>query len=99
MWLIGLQNVFSYQLPRMPREYISRLIFDPYVLLFTIDFSFVLDGFSEFSLLCAISIVVYVPRVFITHQALTPNLKVTIFGWWRYYCIYSGVLSMPRIKV
>jgi len=29
MWLIGLQNVFSYQLPRMPREYISRLIFDP----------------------------------------------------------------------
>eukprot|EP00794_Sanderia_malayensis_P003814 gene3814-4343_t len=29
MWLIGLQNVFAYQLPRMPREYISRLIFDP----------------------------------------------------------------------
>ena len=29
MWLVGLQNVFAYQLPRMPREYISRLIFDP----------------------------------------------------------------------
>lgn len=29
MWLVGLQNVFSYQLPRMPKEYISRLVFDP----------------------------------------------------------------------
>ncbi|XP_065334076.1 histone acetyltransferase KAT2A isoform X2 [Cloeon dipterum] len=29
MWLIGLQNVFSHQLPRMPKEYISRLVFDP----------------------------------------------------------------------
>ncbi|XP_059487013.1 histone acetyltransferase KAT2A [Neocloeon triangulifer] len=28
-WLIGLQNVFSHQLPRMPKEYISRLVFDP----------------------------------------------------------------------
>ncbi|EDV26752.1 uncharacterized protein TRIADDRAFT_22087 [Trichoplax adhaerens] len=27
-WLIGLRNVFSYQLPRMPREYITRLVFD-----------------------------------------------------------------------
>jgi histone acetyltransferase len=33
MWLIGLQNVFSHQLPRMPKEYISRLVFDPYVYL------------------------------------------------------------------
>lgn len=32
MWLIGLQNVFSHQLPRMPKEYISRLVFDPYVI-------------------------------------------------------------------
>ncbi|XP_046397212.1 histone acetyltransferase KAT2A isoform X1 [Ischnura elegans] len=29
IWLIGLQNVFSQQLPRMPREYITRLLFDP----------------------------------------------------------------------
>ena len=29
IWLIGLQNVFSHQLPRMPKEYISRLVFDP----------------------------------------------------------------------
>ena len=29
IWLIGLQNVFSYQLPRMPKEYITRLVFDP----------------------------------------------------------------------
>lgn len=28
-WLIGLQNVFSHQLPRMPKEYIARLVFDP----------------------------------------------------------------------
>lgn len=28
MWLIGLKNVFSYQLPRMPKEYITRLVFD-----------------------------------------------------------------------
>lgn len=31
LWLIGLQNVFSHQLPRMPIEYITRLLFDPYV--------------------------------------------------------------------
>ncbi|KAK9869565.1 hypothetical protein WA026_003317 [Henosepilachna vigintioctopunctata] len=29
LWLIGLQNVFSHQLPRMPIEYISQLLFDP----------------------------------------------------------------------
>lgn len=29
IWLIGLQNVFSHQLPRMPKEYIARLVFDP----------------------------------------------------------------------
>ncbi|XP_022904874.1 histone acetyltransferase KAT2A isoform X2 [Onthophagus taurus] len=29
LWLIGLQNVFSLQLPRMPKEYISQLLFDP----------------------------------------------------------------------
>lgn len=28
-WLIGLQTVFSHQLPRMPKEYITRLVFDP----------------------------------------------------------------------
>lgn len=27
-WLVGLQNVFSHQLPRMPKEYITRLVFD-----------------------------------------------------------------------
>lgn len=27
--LIGLQSVFFHQLPRMPIEYISRLVFDP----------------------------------------------------------------------
>ena len=29
LWLVGLQNVFSHQLPRMPKEYITRLVFDP----------------------------------------------------------------------
>lgn len=33
MWLVGLQNVFSHQLPRMPKEYITRLVFDPWVFL------------------------------------------------------------------
>lgn len=31
LWLIALQNVFSHQLPSMPKEYISQLLFDPYV--------------------------------------------------------------------
>lgn len=29
LWLNSLQNVFSHQLPRMPKEYITRLVFDP----------------------------------------------------------------------
>ena len=29
LWLLGLKSVFSYQLPRMPKEYITRLVFDP----------------------------------------------------------------------
>ncbi len=29
LWLIGLHNVFSHQLTRMPMEYISQLVFDP----------------------------------------------------------------------
>lgn len=29
LWLIEIQNVFSHQLPRMPKEYITRLVFDP----------------------------------------------------------------------
>lgn len=29
LWLLGLQSVFSHQLPDMPREYISQLVFDP----------------------------------------------------------------------
>lgn len=29
LWLIGLCNVISHQLPRMPKEYITRLVFDP----------------------------------------------------------------------
>lgn len=28
LWLLGLQSVFSHQLPDMPREYISQLLFD-----------------------------------------------------------------------
>lgn len=28
LWLLQLQNVFAMQLPRMPREYIVRLVFD-----------------------------------------------------------------------
>lgn len=31
LWLLGSKTVFSYQLPRMPKEYITRLVFDPYV--------------------------------------------------------------------
>ncbi|CAL1681482.1 unnamed protein product [Lasius platythorax] len=29
LWLIGLHNVFSHQLVRMPKEYISQFVFDP----------------------------------------------------------------------
>lgn len=29
LWLIGLRKVFSLQLPRMPKEYITQLLFDP----------------------------------------------------------------------
>lgn len=29
LWMLGLKSVFSYQLPRMPKEYITRLVFDP----------------------------------------------------------------------
>lgn len=29
LWLIGLQNVFSHQLTKMPRTYIAQLLFDP----------------------------------------------------------------------
>ncbi|KAL9904976.1 histone acetyltransferase KAT2A isoform X2 [Glossina fuscipes] len=28
LWLLGLQSVFAHQLPEMPREYISQLVFD-----------------------------------------------------------------------
>jgi hypothetical protein len=31
LWLADLRNVFSTQLPKMPREYIVRLVFDVYV--------------------------------------------------------------------
>lgn len=31
LWLLGLHSVFAYQLPKMPREYISQLVFDPLV--------------------------------------------------------------------
>lgn len=29
LWLLGLHSVFAHQLTRMPREYISQLVFDP----------------------------------------------------------------------
>ena len=29
LWMLGLKTMFSHQLPRMPREYITRLVFDP----------------------------------------------------------------------
>ncbi len=29
IWLLDLLNVFAIQLPRMPKEYITRLVFDP----------------------------------------------------------------------
>lgn len=28
MWLVGLQTVFSYNLPRMPKNYLTQLLFD-----------------------------------------------------------------------
>ncbi|MEQ2162685.1 hypothetical protein GOODEAATRI_022374, partial [Goodea atripinnis] len=45
MWLVGLQNVFSHQLPRMPKEYITRLVFDP---------MFPTQGFTEI-VFCAVT--------------------------------------------
>ncbi|EZA59369.1 hypothetical protein DMN91_008483 [Ooceraea biroi] len=29
LWLIGLQDIFSHQLPKTPKEYITQLLFDP----------------------------------------------------------------------
>jgi len=29
LWLVGLQDVFSHQLPKTPKEYITQLLFDP----------------------------------------------------------------------
>lgn len=29
LWLLGLQSVFAHQLPDMPRDYITQLVFDP----------------------------------------------------------------------
>ncbi|KAL1116883.1 hypothetical protein AAG570_005352, partial [Ranatra chinensis] len=62
LWLVGLQNVFSHQLPRMPIEYISRLVFDPTLALIKdkkpiggICFRlFPTQGFSEI-VFCAVS--------------------------------------------
>lgn len=28
IWLIGLQTIFSYDLPRMPKHYLTQLLFD-----------------------------------------------------------------------
>ena len=35
-WLLMCKNVFAHQLPRMPREYITRLVFDPKVNIYSI---------------------------------------------------------------
>lgn len=29
VWLTGLKNIYSRQLPNMPKEYIARLVLDP----------------------------------------------------------------------
>lgn len=29
IWLINLQTIFSYNLPRMPKNYLTQLLFDP----------------------------------------------------------------------
>ena len=29
IWLVEMKNVFSHQLPKMPKTYVSRLVFDP----------------------------------------------------------------------
>lgn len=29
IWLIGLQTIFSYNLPRVPKNYLTQLLFDP----------------------------------------------------------------------
>ncbi|KAH7640294.1 histone acetyltransferase kat2b-like protein [Dermatophagoides farinae] len=65
-WLICIQNVFSYQLPRMGKDYITRLVFDPrhltlalikngYRAIGGINFRpFITQGFSEI-VFCAVS--------------------------------------------
>nr|XP_027195495.1 uncharacterized protein LOC113790079 [Dermatophagoides pteronyssinus] len=65
-WLICIQNVFSYQLPRMGKDYITRLVFDPrhltlalikngYRAIGGINFRpFISKGFSEI-VFCAVS--------------------------------------------
>lgn len=29
IWLVGLQTLFSYNLPRVPKNYLTQLLFDP----------------------------------------------------------------------
>lgn len=40
IWLVELQNLFARQLPEMPKSYITRFVFDPYVYVFIIIFLF-----------------------------------------------------------
>ena len=41
LWLLQLLNVFSRQLPSMPKDYITRVVFDPFVHSFSCVFSFI----------------------------------------------------------
>jgi len=35
--LTGLKNIFQKQLPKMPKEYIARLVYDRYIYIYIID--------------------------------------------------------------
>lgn len=66
IWLIGLQNVFSHQLPRMPKEYITRLVFDPYVCI-----PYVVEVPSSVSVLSQLSLVRSIVNTNVSHYSKT----------------------------
>lgn len=76
IWLVGLQNVFSHQLPRMPKEYITRLVFDPWVIYACENISLFAISWVSF---CWCFIVVKWVLLF-----FTPCLVSNVHYWWSF---------------
>ncbi|NXS05596.1 KAT2A acetyltransferase, partial [Oxylabes madagascariensis] len=93
MWLVGLQNVFSHQLPRMPKEYITRLVFDPkHKTLALIKDGRVIGG---------ICFRMFPTQGFteIVFCAVTSNEQVKVrAGRWAHMCGFSKDIKVPKSR-